>query len=96
MQCIADFLKILIGSQPHIDLPIIPGIVTMGIRFKYRREINGIHSQLLHMGDPLLHTFDLMSLYSIIFKRNSTESHRIDLIKNTFISPHISPHSFLP
>ena len=93
MQCIADFLKILIGSQPHIDLPIIPGIVTMGIRFKYRREINGIHSQLLHMGDPLLHTFDLMSLYSVIF---STESHRIDLIKNTFISPHISPHSFLP
>ena len=96
MQCIADFLKILIGSQPYIDLPIIPGIVTMGIRFKYRREINGIHSQLLHMGDPLLHTFDLMSLYSVIFKRNSTESHRIDLIKNTFISPHISSHSFLP
>ena len=96
VQCVADLLKIFVGSQSHIDLTIISGIVTMSIRFEYRGEIYRVHSQLLHMGDPLLHTFDLMSLYSVIFKRNSAESHRIDLIKNTFISPHISHHSFLP
>ena len=94
MQCITYFLKISIGSQSHIDLTIISGIVTMSIRFEYRGEIYRVHSQLLHMGDPVLHTFDLMSLYSVIFKRNSAESHGIDLIKNTFISPHISHHTF--
>ena len=36
MQGTTDLCKVLIGSQPAVDLTVIPGIVTVRITFKQR------------------------------------------------------------
>ena len=53
VQSITNLFKILIGSQPHIDFSVIPGVITMCVRFKYGRKIDGIRSQLFHMRNPV-------------------------------------------
>lgn len=42
VQIAAYICEILICTQAGINLCIIPGIVSMCVRLKYRRKINGI------------------------------------------------------
>ncbi len=81
--------KILVGSQPAVNLFIIPCIITMGIRLKNRGKINRIGPQLLNMGDPVHDLQDPGVLLPVIFKWRPAESQRINLIKYTFICPHL-------
>ena len=94
MQLSAYLSEILVGSQPNIDLFVIPCIISMGIRFKQGAEINRIDPQFLHMRNPLRHLADPVKrhlLLRVILIRigSSAESQCINLIKNAVFSPHI-------
>ena len=36
MQCPAYIGKILVGTKPCIDQVVVPGVISMGVRFEYR------------------------------------------------------------
>ncbi len=95
VQVVTHFLEVFIGSQPAIDGVIVPRIISMSIRLKHRRKVYRIDPQLLHMHNPIVHFHDTMLQLPVVLKRRSAKSQRIDLIKNTFISPHSFPCSFL-
>ena len=46
-------LKIIVTSESYIYLPVVSGVISMGIGFKDRREINGIASELFYMRYPV-------------------------------------------
>ena len=94
MKHTANPCKIFVCSKPHIHLSIVPGIIPMGIRFKNRSEINRIHSQILHMGNPFLHLLYPVLRFPVIFKGCPAKAQWINLIKYTFICPHILFLSF--
>ena len=92
MKVLTDLFEILIGAQPAVHLPEIPGIIPMGIRLKQRGKIDGVCAKLLYMSNPAIYLLYSILLCcrtaSVIFKRSPAESQRIYLIKNTFVSPH--------
>ena len=45
-------LEILIGAQAAVQLPVVRGIVAVGLRFKQRPDVQGIAAQLCHVVDP--------------------------------------------
>ena len=97
MKLFTDLLKVLIGSKPHIYLSIIPCIIAMCIGFKYRRKIYCSYSYFFKMRDEVNNLQYSILQIPVIFKRCTTKSHRIKLIKHLFISPHslFSPISYL-
>ena len=88
MESVAHLFEIVVVSQADVYFTVISGVVTMGIRLEQGREVDGVNTQLFQMGNPILHFKDPVCRNSVIFKGSSAESQRIDLIKNTFISPH--------
>ena len=88
VQSIAHLLKVLVGSQTHIHLPVVSGIVAMGVRLKQRRKIHRVHSKLLHMRYPVQHLQDTVLQHPVIFKRRTAEPQRIDLVEHAFKCPH--------
>ncbi len=45
----ADFLKVIVVPQAHVDLTVISRIVAVGVGFEQRGEIDGIDAQFLQM-----------------------------------------------
>jgi hypothetical protein len=88
VELITDLLKILIGSQPDIDLLIVSCIVTVIVRLKDRAEIDGVDAQLPHMRDPVDDFQDPVLQFPVIMEGSSAKSKRINLIKYTFFCPH--------
>ena len=42
MQCVTDFLEVVVVSQADVNFPVISGVVAVGVRFKQRGKIDGI------------------------------------------------------
>ena len=53
MQLVADSGEVLIGAQSGVDLPVIPGVVAVGIGLKDRGKIDGVCAELFYVRDPL-------------------------------------------
>ena len=45
-------LEILIGAQAAVQLPVVRGVVAVGLGFKQRPDVQGIAAQLCHVIDP--------------------------------------------
>ena len=90
MQRIAHLFEVLIGTQPAVDLFIVPRVVSVRIRLKYRAEIDSRDAKFGEVRDPFLHFQDPVRLHAVIFIRRAAHSERIDLIDHTFFSPHSS------
>ena len=90
VQSIADFLEVLIGAEPAVDLLVVPRVVAMSVRFKDRTEIDRRDPQLFQMGDPALHLQDPVCQHAVIFIRRAAHSQRVNLINHAFFSPHSS------
>ena len=88
VQRIADFLKVLVGAEPAVDLLIISGIIAVCIRFKERAKIYRGDPQLFKVGDPLFYFQNPVCEDAVILIRRSAHAQRIDLIDHAFFCPH--------
>ena len=88
MESITDLFEIFIGSQPCVHFPVIPCIISMGVRFKKGWKINRVNPQFLDMRNPLQYFQYTMLWDTVILKWCPAESQWINLIKNAFICPH--------
>ncbi len=69
----ADFLKVIVVPQAHVDLTVISRIVAVGVGFEQRGEIDGIDAQFLQMGNPFFYLEDALCGYPVILKWRAAE-----------------------
>ena len=81
-------LKILIGAQPAVQLPIIGRLIAVPHRLEQGPDIERAAPQLPHVSDPGHDRFQpVYGLPVIILLRRACESQGIYMIKNCFVVP---------
>ena len=70
----AHLPQIFIVSQPAVQLQIIPGVISMGIRLKKRAEIHRIDPQPGHMGNPVRYFMNPMCQHPVVSLRHLAEA----------------------
>ena len=90
-------LKVLIGSEPRIDLFVISGVVAVSIGFKDRRKINRTNVAFRKVRNKGFDLSDPVRQHPVILIRRAGHPQRVELVKNGFICPHLNlpPVSFI-
>ena len=88
VEVFTDFLEILVGAQPAVDLFIVPRVITVRIRLKYGTKIDCGDPQFCKMRDPFLYFQDPVRLHAVVFIGRSAHAQRVNLIDHTFFCPH--------
>ena len=81
--------KILVGTEAAVDFAVITRIIAVRIGFKNRREIYGICTAVQNMRNPVLHFLNARCEDPVVLFWRPAETKGIDLIENTFVSPHL-------
>ena len=81
--------KILVGTEAAVDFAVITRIIAVRIGFKNRREIYGICTAVQNMRNPVLHFLNALCEDPVVLFWRPAETKGIDLIENTFVSPHL-------
>ena len=90
MQSLAYGCEIGVRAETAVHLSEVAGIVAVTVGFEDRGEINGVAAETRDMLGPVGSLADARHGYSVVDARRAAEADGIDLIKNTFISPHRS------
>ena len=90
MQSLAYGCEIGVRAEAAVHLSEVAGIVAVTVGFEDRGEINGVAAETRDMLGPVGSLADARHGYSVVDARRAAEADGIDLIKNTFISPHRS------
>ena len=84
---LADLLKVLVGAQAAVDLPVVPGVVAMGVGLKHRGKVHRPNAQLFQVGDPLLHLLDAMGLHPVVVEGRAAKPQGVNLVKHSALGP---------
>ena len=88
MEHLTDFLKIIVRSEPAVDLLKIPRIITVVVRLKDRIQNDRADPQLLKIFRPVCKLQDAVLSDAVIVNGRAAEADGVDLIKSFIISPH--------
>ena len=90
MQSLAYGCEIGVRAEAAVHLSEVAGIVAVTVGFEDRGEINGVAAETRDVLGPVGSLADARHGYAVVDARRAAEADGIDLIKNTFISPHRS------
>ncbi len=94
VQMAANGGEVIVGAEAAVDQAIVTRVVAVAVRLENGGEVDGIRTQLFDMGDPFVDPADASGKNTVIDARCTAEPERIDLIKNTFVCPHVMEVSF--
>ena len=94
MKSLAHLGEILVRPEALINHSIVAGVISVCVRFKYRRKIDCRYPELLKMGNPINNRCYILITYSVILKRRIAKPKWIYLIKYRFLCPHNNHYTF--
>ena len=90
-----ECLKILVGSQPPVYRPVVPGVVAVGTGLKQRADVDAVEAHIRYVGDPADQLVKAMCRPAFpVLLRSAGHPQRVHVVKYTPLIPFA--HSYPP
>ena len=85
---LAHLGQVIIGSQPGVQVEVVPGVVAVAVAVEDRIEQDGVRPGLFDMLYPVQQTQDAGSHGPVVVRRRAAQTQRVDLVDDCLIKPH--------